>query len=201
VKALYVLYNTDGPAAARIDAAKTLFESSVIFQPDGYEAWQNLAMIAYVKGDCRKAAELADKAARTAADKDQRAQTESLRSAWRKLSSNPKLCAELGARSAEKSLRPTTNSERGCTYLVKTVITKREQLSEMNESCNKVKDEFGGDIVMCYKLYALLHNQMRGLGDTVDLSTDISERITKGCAMVIYDISEEQADATMEKVR
>jgi hypothetical protein len=201
VKALYVLYNTDGPAAARIDAAKTLFESAVTFLPDAHEAWANLAMIAYYKGDCRKAAELADEAVRTAADKDQRGETESLRSAWRKLTSNPKLCAELGVRSAEKSLRPTTNSERGCKFLVKTVITKPEQLSEMNESCKKVKDEFGGDIVMCYKLYALLHNRMRGRGDTLDLSTDISERITKGCAIVIYDISEEQADATMEKVR
>jgi hypothetical protein len=71
----------------------------------------------------------------------------------------------------------------------------------MNESCKKVKDEFGGDIEMCYKLYALLHNQMRGRGDTLKLSTDISERIMKGCAMVVYDISEEQADATMEKIR
>jgi hypothetical protein len=42
---------------------------------------------------------------------------------------------------------------------------------------------------------------MRGRGDTLALSADISERITKGCAMVIYDIAEEQADATMEKVR
>jgi tetratricopeptide (TPR) repeat protein len=201
VKALHVLYGSDGPAATRIDAAKTLFESAVTFQPDVSDAWQNLAMIAYVKGDCRKAAELADKAARTAADKDQRGQTESLRAAWRKLSSNPKLCAELGARFPEKWLRASTNSERGCKYLVKTVITKPEQLSEMNESCKKVKDEFGDDIVMCYKLYALLHNRMRGRGDTLDVSTDISERITKGCAMVIYDISEEQADATMKKVR
>jgi tetratricopeptide (TPR) repeat protein len=200
-KALHVLYNTDGPAAARIDAAKPLFESAVTFQPAAHEAWANLAMIAYYKGDCRKAAELADEAVRTAADKDQRGKTESLRSAWRKLISNPKLCAELGVRSAENSLRPPTNSERGCTYLVKTVITKPQQLSEMNESCKKVKDEFGGDIVMCYKLYALLHNRMRGRGDTLALSADISERITNGCAMVIYDIAEEQADATMEKVR
>jgi tetratricopeptide (TPR) repeat protein len=200
-KALHVLYHSDEPAATRIDAAKTLFESAVTFQPDLSEAWQNLAMIAYYKGDCRRAAELANDAVRTASDKDQRAQTESLRSAWRKLSSNPKLCAELGVRSAENSLRPPTNSEKGCTYLVKTVITKREQLNEMNESCKKVKDEFGGDIEMCYKLYALLHNQMRGRGDTLKLSTDISERIMKGCAMVVYDISEEQADATMEKIR
>jgi tetratricopeptide (TPR) repeat protein len=201
VKALYVLYSTDGPAAARIDAAKTLFESAVTFLPNASEAWANLALIAHYKGDCRKAAELADEAVRTAVDKDQRREEESLRNAWRKLSSNPKLCAELGARSAEKSLRPTTNGERGCRYLVRTVITKPEQRSEMNESCKKVKDEFGGDFVKCYKLYALLHNQMRGRGDTFDLSTDISERIMKGCAMVIYDIPEEQADATMEKVR
>jgi hypothetical protein len=105
VKALYVLYNTDGPAAARIDAAKTLFESTVTFLPDAEEAWENLALIAYYKGDCRKAAELADEAVRTSTDKDQRSQVESMRSSWRKLSSNPKLCAELGARTAEKTLK------------------------------------------------------------------------------------------------
>jgi tetratricopeptide (TPR) repeat protein len=200
VKALHVLYATDGPAATRIDAAKTLFESAVTFLPDASEAWMNLAMIAYVKGDCRKAAELVDKAARTASDKDQRGQAEWLRSALR--NANPKLCAEVGARFAEKWLRPSTNSERGCEYLAKTVITRPEQLSEMNEAlCKKVKDESGVDLETCYKWLALLYNRVRGRGDTLDLSTDISERITKGCGMVIYDISKEQVDAIMEKVR
>jgi tetratricopeptide (TPR) repeat protein len=100
VKALHVLYDTDGPAATRIDAAKTLFESAVTFLPDASEGWINLAMIAFVKGDCRKAAEHADKAVRTANDTDTRRQAESFRNQMRGIS-NPKRCAEAGARFAE----------------------------------------------------------------------------------------------------
>ena len=104
VKALHVLYGSDGPAATRIDAAKTLFESAVTFQPDLSEAWMNLAMIALTKGDCRKAEELADKAARTTADKDARGQAESFRNGMRGIS-NPKRCAEAAARFAETFAR------------------------------------------------------------------------------------------------
>jgi len=104
VKASHVLHNTDGPVATRIDAAKTLFESAVTFQPGVSNSWANLAMIAYIKGDCRKAAELADKAARTAND-DVRGEVESVRSVFRNGISNPKRCAEAGARFAEEWLR------------------------------------------------------------------------------------------------
>jgi hypothetical protein len=201
VKALYLLYHTDGPVAARIDAAQTLFESTVTFLPGASEAWENLALIAYYKGDCSKAAEFMDEAARTALDKDHRGELGALRSGLRKLSSNPKLCAELGAHRAEETLRPATNSERGCNYLVKTVITKPEQLSEMNVSCNKVKGEFGDDIEKCYKLYALLYNRMRKGGDTLNVPTNASERVMKGCAMVVFNVSEEQADAALQRTR
>jgi tetratricopeptide (TPR) repeat protein len=101
VKALHVLHDTDGPAATRIDAAKTLFESAVTFYPYVTESWLNLAMIAYVKGDCRKAAELADKAARIANDET----AERARSMFRNKISNPKRCAEDGARFVEEWLR------------------------------------------------------------------------------------------------
>jgi hypothetical protein len=104
VKALHVLYDTDGPAAARIDAAKILFESAVTFLPDASEGWMNLAMIAFAKGDCRKAAELADKAARTTNDKDAQGMAESFRNQMRGIS-NPKRCAEDGARFAETFVR------------------------------------------------------------------------------------------------
>jgi hypothetical protein len=104
VKALHVLYDTEGPAAPRIDAAKTLFESAVTFLPDASEAWMNLAMIAYARGDCRKAAELADKAARTASDKASREQAEWLRNEMRGMS-NPQRCAEAGASFAERFVR------------------------------------------------------------------------------------------------
>jgi hypothetical protein len=104
--------------------------------------------------------------------------------------------------SAARAEFPSTNSERGCKYLQITVITRNEELSGMNEAlCKKVKDETGGDIAKCYYLYTLIYNGKRGRGDTNRLPTHISERIMKGCGMVIYDISEEQMDATMERVR
>ena len=82
------------------------------------------------------------------------------------------------------------------------MITKHEQLSEIQEPmCKKVKDESGGDMETCYKLLASLYNRMRGRGNTLDLSTDIFERIMTGCGMVIFDVSEEQADAAMKKTR
>jgi tetratricopeptide (TPR) repeat protein len=104
VKASRVLHETEGSAAARIDAAKPLFESAVTLLPDLSEAWLNLAFIAFIKGDCPKAARLADKAARTASDKDFRGDAESVRNQMRGIS-NPKRCAEDGAHFAETFVR------------------------------------------------------------------------------------------------
>ena len=104
VRGLRVLRQPEGSTASRIDAAKALFESAVTYSPVLSEAWMNLALIAFAKGDCPRSAELADLAASTASNKEARSEAESVRDTMR-ASTDPKRCAGLGASFAEKLAR------------------------------------------------------------------------------------------------
>jgi hypothetical protein len=104
VRGLRVLRQTEGSTTDRLDAAKTLFESAVALSPGLSEAWMNLAFIAYAKGECAKAAELADKADHTASDKMAHDIAEGLRGQMRE-ALDPKRCAEDGAAFAETFAR------------------------------------------------------------------------------------------------
>jgi hypothetical protein len=101
VRALRVLYQKEGSAAARIDQARPLFETAATLLPDLSEAWLNLAFFAFIRGDCRKAAELTDKAIRTLTYEKERSDLEGFRNRMRGIS-DPKRCAEQGAEFAEK---------------------------------------------------------------------------------------------------
>jgi tetratricopeptide (TPR) repeat protein len=93
VRAVSVLYDDPtAPVAARMNKAEPLFRKAVEFLPKAMEAWLNLGFIALARGDCNKAAEMADKSARTA-DPPWRTNAESFRDAMRELSRNPERCA------------------------------------------------------------------------------------------------------------
>lgn len=95
VRALTALYGArDQPLAPRLDSAEPMFRKAVTFLPALSEAWMNLAMIALVRGDCGKAAELEDKAAHTA-EESGRANLEDLRDALLRANADPDACAKL----------------------------------------------------------------------------------------------------------
>ena len=93
VKALSILYDApDRPLAARMDEAQPLFETSVTLLPEASEGWMNLAYIAFAKGDCAKAVELADQSVRTGSD-SVRDTAEAVRDRMREIVSSGR-CAE-----------------------------------------------------------------------------------------------------------
>lgn len=101
VRAVSILYdNASEPIAARMNEAEPLFRKSVDFLPNASEAWMNLGLIAFARGDCNKAAEMADKSARTAIEPS-RSAAEGFRDSMRKLS-DPESCAKEGQTFASK---------------------------------------------------------------------------------------------------
>ncbi len=91
VRAIGILYdNTSEPIAVRMNEAEPMLRKSVDYLPNASEAWMNLGFIALVRGDCNKAAEMADKSARTA-NQSARSMAENFRDIMRK-SSTPESC-------------------------------------------------------------------------------------------------------------
>jgi hypothetical protein len=101
VRGLRVLREPDLSPAQRIDTAEALFKAAATFSPSLTEAWLNLSLIAFARGDCPKAADLADKGVLTTSDKQSHDQAASFRDRLRGLS-DPKRCAEEGAELAER---------------------------------------------------------------------------------------------------
>jgi hypothetical protein len=93
VRAVSILYDkSGGPIGARMNKAEPVFRKSLDFLPSASEAWMNLSFIAFARGDCTKAAEMADKSAR-ATDQTTRSEAENFRDSMRELSA-PERCAK-----------------------------------------------------------------------------------------------------------
>jgi tetratricopeptide (TPR) repeat protein len=95
VKGVNVLYGAPNrPLEARMDEAQPLFEQSLTLQPAS-ETRANLIFIATARGDCDKAAEIADKFVSGAED-DERSKAEALRDRAHEYASSGR-CAEEAA--------------------------------------------------------------------------------------------------------
>jgi tetratricopeptide (TPR) repeat protein len=89
----------DLTAKSRMDRSYALFQRAVFYNPDQHEAWMNLAMISFKRGDCAAAARFADRAVDTYADnKDShRKSIEAVASSMKKLSLDPQACRTAAA--------------------------------------------------------------------------------------------------------
>ena len=82
----------DRPLEVRMAEAQPLFERSVTLLPTA-ESWVNLAFIAFARGDCDKAADLADKSAEAAGNRIVRTEAETIRDRIRDFAKSGR-CAE-----------------------------------------------------------------------------------------------------------
>jgi tetratricopeptide (TPR) repeat protein len=102
-----ILHNRDQSLDARIRLAEPMFEKSIKLLPNGVDAWMNLAFVAFVRGDCLKAAEMADQAARFA---NSPKEAEDFRDELRSLAATQR-CTELAGKMAADLDRPLPNAE------------------------------------------------------------------------------------------
>ena len=84
----------------RLEQAYALLQRAVVYNPAQTEAWENLAFIAFKRGDCAAAAGFAEKsiATYTGAKKDDVEGTRFFADAMKKMSADPRTCAAEGAK-------------------------------------------------------------------------------------------------------
>ncbi len=88
------------------------------------------------------------------------------------------------------------------------MIARIEQANEMNAAaCRKLKariDEAGTNekkLSSCVIVTMMTHNRMNGRGDLEPPPTQIGDAATKGCAMMIWDMTEERAEYILKHVK
>jgi hypothetical protein len=101
LQGLAVLQEGTGLALqTRLDQSYSILQRAVFYNPGQSEAWENLAFIAFERGDCVTAADFAEKSVATFTNKkkDQLEHARFLAGAMKKMSSDPKTCASEGAK-------------------------------------------------------------------------------------------------------
>jgi hypothetical protein len=89
---------SDMPTAARLDRSFSLLERAVTYNPAQSEAWMNLAMIAFKRGDCPSASRFAKQAVETNTDKEQVKTTQFFAGKMKEFSGDPETCRLAGNR-------------------------------------------------------------------------------------------------------
>jgi hypothetical protein len=81
-------------------------------------------------------------------------------------------------------------------------IIRVEQIQEIANApfCRQLKAKFDKPID-CLLTFAIMHNRMRKRPDTDALASDTGDSIAKGCAMMVWDISEEQFASLTKTLR
>ncbi len=88
----------DLAAKARMDRSYSLFQRAVFYNPAQSEAWANLALIAFKRGDCAAAARFADRSVETLTEEEQLESAKLFASEMKKLSFDPEACRREGAK-------------------------------------------------------------------------------------------------------
>ena len=89
---------TNLPVQSRLDQSFSLFERAVAYNPAQTEAWMNLAIVAFKRGDCAAASRFGERAIETNTDKEQLKDTQFFATAMKEYSGDPKTCIEAAAR-------------------------------------------------------------------------------------------------------
>jgi hypothetical protein len=100
---------------------------------------------------------------------------------------------------------PATNIEKGC-MTVQTYIVSRINQLEMNaEACRRMQASMDqgsskeGKWFSCMNATGLMYNRNHGRLDLDRLPSDVSEGIMRGCAMMVFDVSEATYEYTRKK--
>jgi tetratricopeptide (TPR) repeat protein len=90
---------TDLPSQTRFDRASSFLQNAVYYNPDLSEAWANLAIISFKRGDCSAASGFAAKASETLTPtkKGDRESMKAFADRLKELASNPQECKTQGA--------------------------------------------------------------------------------------------------------
>ena len=86
----------DLPAQLRLDRSFAVLEQAVFYNSGQSEAWMNLSIVAFKRGDCAAASRYAHSAAATLSTEENRESTEFFASKMEEFSRDPKTCKAAG---------------------------------------------------------------------------------------------------------
>jgi DNA-binding SARP family transcriptional activator len=87
----------DMPPQSRLDRSFSLLKRAVTYNPAQTEAWMNLAMIAFKRGDCASASRFAEHSVETNTEKADLEPAQFFATKMKEFSGDPEICRQNGA--------------------------------------------------------------------------------------------------------